>query len=66
MSNIIKSACHCEEGVSPTWQSPGIIHIIAYSILRLYREIPTGLTALGMTAVFLLNGVGDMVVLLFL
>ena len=52
MSNIIKSACHCEEGVSPTWQSPGIIHIIAYSILRLYREIPTGLTALGMTAVF--------------
>ena len=34
-----------------TWQSPGSIHGFAEQGLTLYREIPTGLTALGMTYV---------------
>ena len=35
-----------------TWQSPGTMFVTAQQIDRCYQEIPTGLTALGMTLDF--------------
>ena len=43
--------CHCEAPTGP-WQSPGTIHRNAQQKQTWYREIPTGLPALGMTSKF--------------
>ena len=39
-----------------TWQSPGAMFVPAQQIDRCYQEIPTGLTALGMTVFSYLGG----------
>jgi len=46
-----KNCCHCEEGGSPTWQSPALIHRHREVFPTFHREIATGLTALAMTVV---------------